>query len=299
MAWNSSGHIGATNFGTLDANSTDIFSDQRLRSAAPDVPWSTLSTLLKDPFQSLYHLVRMELGVILENQIYASPDMYNKSISDVSVDLDRDGATMSCLSTTTAILMVEWRDSVRLLNETDRVPVMPYLRSVPQLKSLGSAITGVFVSKFAMLSVAWTIFSVITGALAASHTDTSGINEDEARLKPQAQDLEGQQPPVEEWDISEACLSVAEDKRVLVETLMQRLSTIEKNSAAVSEMQLSFAEMQLSFTAMQLSLAEIQRSLVRMRRSLRKHGILEEIDGDIRIEGEHDVRGALHIWYSY
>ncbi|KAJ7655532.1 hypothetical protein B0H17DRAFT_1265528 [Mycena rosella] len=254
-----------------------------LRSAvrlAPGIPWSELNTLLKNTFQSLYHLVRMELGVILENQIYVSPDMYNKSISDDSEDLNRDDATRSRLSTTNATLMAEWRDTMRLFNETDRVPVMPYLRSVPQLKSLGSAITSVFVSTFAMLSGAWTIFSLISGALAASHTggcqihwlhadlnsaaDTSGINEDETRLKPQAQDLEGQQRPVEEWDISEAYLSVAEDKRVPVETLMQRLSTVEKNSVAMSEMQLSFAEMQLSLT-------ETQRLLVRMRRSLRKH----------------------------
>ncbi|KAJ7661856.1 hypothetical protein B0H17DRAFT_1258368 [Mycena rosella] len=264
IIWNSSS--GRLNGGIVGANNTGIFGSPSLRSEVPD-----------NIFQSLYHIVRMELGVILENQTYASPEMYNQSISGVFA-LSLSGANSSRLATTNATLMAEWRDSGRLFNETDRVPVMPYLRSVPRLKPLGSAITSVFVSTFAMLSVAWTIFSVIAGVLAMSHT---GINEDvnEARLKPQEQDLEGQQRPVEEWDGSEACLAVAEDKRVPLEALMQRLSTVENKSVqAVSEMQLPFAEMQLS-------LAEMQRSLVRMRRSLRKHGIPEEIDDDTQIEG--------------
>ncbi|KAJ7677537.1 hypothetical protein B0H17DRAFT_1139554 [Mycena rosella] len=239
-----------------------------LRSAAPDVPWSALNTLLQNTFQSLYHLVRMELGVILENQIYASPEMYNNSISDVSVPkyLDISAANTSRIATTNAILMADWRDTVRLFNETHPVPVIPYLRSVPRLKPLGSAITSVFVSTFAMLSVAWTIFSLIAGAVAASYSDKAVCEEDEATIHPgpyMLKDLEGQQQSMQAWDTSEASLFVSEDKRV---TLME--TGIQKNSAAMSEMQFSLAEMQLS--------------LARMRLSLRARGVLEEVDDDPR-----------------
>ncbi|KAJ7677539.1 hypothetical protein B0H17DRAFT_1139556 [Mycena rosella] len=280
IGWNSSGKGGG---GLLDVNNTDIFSGPL---CGPTRPECTLNT-----FQSLYHLVRMEFGVILENQIYASPDMYNKSISQgIAADSWTSAAINSRLSTTNATLMAEWRDSVRFFNETDRVPVMPYLRSVPRLKPLGSAITSVFVSTFAMLSVAWTIFSLIAGAVAASHADKPVCEEDETTIHPEPymrRDLEGQQRSMQEWDTSEARLFVSEDKRVtLMETMIQRLGTVEKNSVARSEMQ--------------LALAEIQLSLARMRLSLRTHGVLEEVDEGLRNinEVERERRGAVHILHS-
>ncbi|KAJ7635895.1 hypothetical protein B0H17DRAFT_1217201 [Mycena rosella] len=275
-------------FNLLDVNSTDIFGDQRLRSAAPDVPWADLNTLLQNAFQSLYHRVRMELGVILENQIYASPEMYNNSISDVYVGSfpmwKPTVANTSRLATANATLMAEWRDSVRRFNDTDRVPVMPYLRSVPRLKPLGSAITSVFVSTFAMLSVAWTIFSLIAGAVSASHADKAVCEENEATINPgpyMRKDSEGQQGPTEEWDGSEASLFAPEQKHVIPpQTLIERLTLIvEKNSAAMSEMQLSLA---------------------RMRLSLRARGILEEVDEDPRNTNEvaRELRCALFIGHS-
>ncbi|KAJ7619248.1 hypothetical protein B0H17DRAFT_1219711 [Mycena rosella] len=233
-----------------------------------------------------YHLVRMGLGVILENQIYASPDMYNKSISAVSPDLDRDVATISRLSTTNATLMAEWRDSMRLFNETDRVPVMPYLRSVPRLKPLGSAITNVFVSTFAMLSVAWAVFSLIAGALAGSHTTRQENKIASSSESYTGRELEHQKG-VNYMDERDA-KDVTETDRGGTLILLEHLRcTVEKNSIAISEMQRSSAKMQLS--------------LARMRLSLRARGILEEeVDEDDRNinEVEHEGRGALPILYS-
>jgi hypothetical protein len=42
---------------------------------------------------------------------------------------------------------------------------MSYIRTVPRLKPLGAAITSVFVSTFAMVSVLWQVFSFIAAAL--------------------------------------------------------------------------------------------------------------------------------------
>jgi hypothetical protein len=127
--------------------------------------------MFQDTFQSFYHILRMELGVIVQNQIYASPEMYNRSMSNVNTPGLVPGSSValvntSRLSTSDPQLVSMWKESVQMFNTTDRVPVMFYLRPVPRLKPLGSAITSVFVSTFAMLSTLWTIFSFIAGELA-------------------------------------------------------------------------------------------------------------------------------------
>ncbi|KAJ7682906.1 hypothetical protein B0H17DRAFT_51598 [Mycena rosella] len=169
-------------------NSTDIFSG--LPSTISDyfnnTPVSALNDVFQNTFQSLYHLARMELGVIVENQIYASPEMYNNSISPVYIPGFESStpvppsnylaANTSRISTSNATLMSEWIASVRSFNESDRVPVMLYPRSVPRLKPLGSAITSVFVSTFAMLSTLWTIFSMVAAALARSYAGKCASN---------------------------------------------------------------------------------------------------------------------------
>jgi hypothetical protein len=45
---------------------------------------------------------------------------------------------------------------------------MSYIRTVPRLKPLGAAITSVFVSTFAMVSVLWHVFSFIAAALSGN-----------------------------------------------------------------------------------------------------------------------------------
>ncbi|KAJ6522335.1 hypothetical protein DFH09DRAFT_1097223 [Mycena vulgaris] len=77
--------------------------------------------------------------------------------------------------------------TVRSFQDSDRFPLMLYIRPVPHLKPLGSAITSVFVSTFATLSVLWRIFSVVTEALAASEftcegSDFDGVSDYEANL---------------------------------------------------------------------------------------------------------------------
>jgi hypothetical protein len=159
-------------------NTTNIFSTSPIVDFWGDnVPGTEINTLFQNAFQSIYHLVRRDLGLILENQIYASPEMYNLSILNVHlprapapINPNFPAANRSRRSTSNATLMSEWRNSVCAFTEGDRVPIMPYLRPVPQLKTLGSAITSVFVSTFAMLSTLWTIFNLIAGAFARSRS---------------------------------------------------------------------------------------------------------------------------------
>jgi hypothetical protein len=129
------------------------------------VPLSGLDALWQNLVESFYHLVRMDLGVIIDNQIYNSPEMYNQTIIGVPSDLG-SAANSSRKSTSNATLMAEWQKKVDFLQNSDRVPVMEYLRPVSRMKPVGSAITSVFVSTFAMLSAMWTVFSLVAGALA-------------------------------------------------------------------------------------------------------------------------------------
>ncbi|KAJ7166227.1 hypothetical protein C8R46DRAFT_1035489 [Mycena filopes] len=125
-------------------------------------------------FQSRYHLARLELGIIVENQIFNSPVMFNESISTVPEILANTlGASDSRKSTSNTTLMNEWADTVRLFSTTDRVPLVSYLRPVPRLKPLGTSLTSVFVSTFAMVSVLWTVFSLVVGIIAARSENAS------------------------------------------------------------------------------------------------------------------------------
>ncbi|KAJ7323318.1 hypothetical protein DFH08DRAFT_350871 [Mycena albidolilacea] len=139
-------------------------------------------------FQAIYHLVRLDLGVILDNQIYNSPQMFNLNIMPVTVPARyySSFANTSRAATSDSTVMVQWRQRVAFYQNSDRVAIMEYLRPVPRLKPLGSAITSVFVSTFAMLSALWTIFSLGAGALArhtsparqrlSTRTDSEGKN---------------------------------------------------------------------------------------------------------------------------
>ncbi|KAK6980947.1 hypothetical protein R3P38DRAFT_2808725 [Favolaschia claudopus] len=121
-----------------------------------------MSTLVHNMFQILFHLVRFELGVLLPNQIFASPGMFNESILPVSLPPQFNQA----YTIPPAFGLHDWELMLNFFNQTDRVPVMEYSRTVPKLKPLGSAITSVFVATFAMLSTIWTIFSIVAGAVA-------------------------------------------------------------------------------------------------------------------------------------
>ncbi|KAK6981533.1 hypothetical protein R3P38DRAFT_3459979 [Favolaschia claudopus] len=131
-----------------------------------------VSTTIQNMFQMIFHYVRLQMGVVYPNLIYSSAEMYNHSILPVGLSpatlhlnsfalFNRSRAAMA-----NETYFAQMQEIVHLYNTTDRVPVMEYSRTVPKLKPLGSAITSVFVSTFAMLSTIWAVFSLIAGALA-------------------------------------------------------------------------------------------------------------------------------------
>ncbi|KAJ7890908.1 hypothetical protein B0H14DRAFT_3126500 [Mycena olivaceomarginata] len=138
--------------------------------------FAALNTLLHNLCQVLYHTIRLDLGISQPNQIFTSADMYNRSISTVYIpDEFFEGgeapyeATFANISrqdsfNLTTLWTAEQQDVVR-------VPVMSYMRTVPRLKPLGAAITSVFVSTFAMVSVLWHVFSFIAAALSGKKSD--------------------------------------------------------------------------------------------------------------------------------
>ncbi|KAJ6600251.1 hypothetical protein DFH09DRAFT_1070069 [Mycena vulgaris] len=147
---------------------------------------------------------------------------------------------------------------------------MLYLRLVPHLKPLGSAITSIFVSTFAMLSVLWTIIGLIAGVLAGSQLGGS------TRFTFNLAAVEGLgRPQVGHGGNSGASLFTREkgDKASL-RTLVERLSlTSEINNIRMVEMQLTLARVCLS---------------------LRKHGILSDVDEKNRWDVEVDLTDLQH-----
>ncbi|KAJ6526455.1 hypothetical protein B0H19DRAFT_1275804 [Mycena capillaripes] len=187
-------------------NTTDLFAgmDPTYRQGyVGSRDLSALDTPFQNLFQVLYHL------------IYSSPDMVNRSITAVAVPQDvfnDSGApfgpiTESTVNTMRAAtsnetLMAQWRDSVLAFNETDRVPVLEYLRPIPRRKPLGSAITSVFVSTFAMVSAVWTIFSIAARAFVRSPREASDSATSRERLN--ASFYEAKRS-LEEVEATEAC----------------------------------------------------------------------------------------------
>ncbi|KAF7343567.1 hypothetical protein MSAN_01977200 [Mycena sanguinolenta] len=140
----------------------------------PQIYWgnastSALSIAYENLFQTFYHLIRLDLGVIVDNQIYNSPQMFNRTIMPVDTGESDSWANTTRNSTSDATFMARWLEEAEFFQNNTRVPSLEYLRSVPRLKPMGSAITSVFVSTFAMLSVMWTVFSLVAGALARAH----------------------------------------------------------------------------------------------------------------------------------
>ncbi|KAJ7343290.1 hypothetical protein DFH08DRAFT_222221 [Mycena albidolilacea] len=254
-------------------NTTDIFGGLRddILAYFTDKPLAGLTNLFQNTFQALYHLVRLELGIHLENQIYSSPVMYNRSVSDVYLPLPGFGsdwfyaANDSRVSTSNASLMGEWADAARFFK--DSVPLLNYLRPVPRPKPLGSAVTSVFVSTFAMLSGLWTVFSLVAGALAGIYTDGRS---DDSKSEPSASSIRKVKDGtgiMEEWHGQDNFLSPQK----------------EKNSQALEYLNLAVEN--------SLAIAQIQLALSRTRLSLKKRGLLEEEDDQgIRLS-RHPIAG--------
>ncbi|KAJ7844871.1 hypothetical protein B0H14DRAFT_2584960 [Mycena olivaceomarginata] len=245
--------------GEEDQATTDIFGNlpDHMGDYFPNICLQGLTALLQNTFQSLYHLVRMELGVIMENQIYSSPVMFNHTISDVYLppvsvlgpSMDVYCANESRSSTTNATLMSEWENTVRLFNDSDNLPVINYFRIVPHLKSLGAAITSVFVLTFAMLSTLWTVFSLVAGALAPLHEGSHGPNHGGSEDKTAI---------MEEWDMSKDSL------------ILPKKNTNAPRSTFLQSLRRD----------VDTNMAQTQLSLAHIELLLKKHGLLEEKDVD-------------------
>ncbi|KAF7367722.1 hypothetical protein MSAN_00836000 [Mycena sanguinolenta] len=219
---------------------------------APNTPMADLSALLQNIFQSLYHIVRLDLGLVLDNQIYLFPEMYNRSILPVH---DPNPYLRPPLSK--GAFTETWLESMRIYTQIDRVPIFPYLRPVPRLKPRASALTSVFVSTFAMLSVLWTIFNVIAGAMVPSSTgdaNTPGeqVTEPSESSSHVGRDLENQTLSVELEELNSSKASVNELDPVPKELLLAMLERLNANSD------------------------RMERSLQRVILSLERHGILED-----------------------
>ncbi|KAJ6560508.1 hypothetical protein DFH09DRAFT_1364719 [Mycena vulgaris] len=269
-------------------NTTDILTQlpDGMKSYFPDTATvSVLDTLFRNIFQSYYSVIRLEVGVIHGNQIYASPHMYNDSISNVYAPIpyipsyDYHHANYSRLLTSDTSVMSDWQETVRIFQDSDRVPVMSYLRPVPRLKPLGSAITSVFVSTFSMLSVLWTVFSVVAATIAGSHADQADRPTDVDNFEsecPMESDLEEcKDTTMAEWDASQASLFVLpKERKVARQTSLERLNLTVKNNSI----------------RMNTAMAEIQFCLSRVVLSLKRHGIMEDGEETKRIEVESKLR---------
>ncbi|KAJ7207559.1 hypothetical protein GGX14DRAFT_635518 [Mycena pura] len=219
-------------------------------------------------FQALYHLVRLDLGVILENQIYNSPEIYNHTIQsyDLRADMYGDYNHPSIWGdpglrglTSNATFMAAWQKQVDFFKTSDRVPVLQYLRSTPRIKPLGSAITSVFVSTFAMLSALWTIFSIVAGALAGIHNVNT--RQDEHMPSPELQCMLNKL----EHSTGRTTTKVI-DSNLALRTSHGGSSCLEKMAMKNMTMDMAFAH----------HAAHMERSLARINFVLKKYGLTHE-----------------------
>ncbi|KAK6984862.1 hypothetical protein R3P38DRAFT_340512 [Favolaschia claudopus] len=203
----------------------------------------TMSSIVQNIYQTLFHTLRLELGFIVSNQIFAAPQVLNLSIAPVStpsaftIPFSFDTSTNARASTTNQTVLTQWKDMVHYFNTTDRVPVMEYSRTVPRLKPLGSAITSVFVATFAMLSSIWTIFSLVAGTLAKVFSDRKSVAPDHEKQG--------------EFSEGEACV----DESLLLETDQElRLKNLEDEFA--SHLENEFASLKEKLHQIELTLRQ-------------------------------------------
>ncbi|KAJ7174841.1 hypothetical protein C8R46DRAFT_1252954 [Mycena filopes] len=223
------GHFSLFSMGPGEVPTTLIFGRDEPSRELPS--WEQSLEVLSQPgindvfqnlFQSLYHLARLELGIIMENQIFNSPAMFNKSISALYIpNLGPkfrglpSFANQSRTSTSNATLMKQWADTVHFFNTTTRVPVITYLRPVQHLKPLGSAVTSVFVSTFAMVSVLWTIFSIGAGIVAAR--SENGKEDDQILTEDLGQTVRGNSSAITQIELSLVRMRLALEKHGVLE----------------------------------------------------------------------------------
>ncbi|KAJ7799635.1 hypothetical protein B0H14DRAFT_2616904 [Mycena olivaceomarginata] len=183
----------------------------------------------------------------------------------------RVGGNFSRGLASNATLMGQWQKQVEFFNTSGRVPVMQYIRSIPRMKPLGSAITGVFVSTFAMLSALWKTFSRGAGALARPR------NAPELRKGVDTlPELENGKTSVDQFDAG------------LVTSV--NCDTESHSDTSLERMNLNIERMNNNNLQTNIALAHLRLSLARMRFSLRKHGLLQDEDKEDEVEIEADLR---------
>ncbi|KAF7326978.1 hypothetical protein MSAN_02493500 [Mycena sanguinolenta] len=219
---------------------------------------SDLDTVYENLLQAVYHLVRVDLGVFMDNQIYTSPEMFNHTIMPLNMGNYFTSANMARNWTSNATMMAQWQQDVEFFHNNNRVPLLEYLRSVPHLKPLGSAVTSVFVSTFAMLSVMWTVFSLVAGALARKYSGTNDTLGKKHMLEQSRTWDKSLESGTEELDGSEVILLGDQMELDSVERLRHR---IDRNEA----------HMRNDFEAMRAALG-------RLAVVLKKRGLVKDED---------------------
>ncbi|KAJ6484871.1 hypothetical protein C8R45DRAFT_931309 [Mycena sanguinolenta] len=161
--------------------------------------------------------------------------------------------------------MAQWQADVEFFQNNTRVPRLEYFRTVPRLKPLGSAVTSVFVSTFAMLSVIWTVFSLVAGALARFHSvrfldliqvieAPNGDLEDKNTLG------QFRKEAIEMQELEESQVSLLGEKRE-PDAVKRWRERIDKEGV------------------------QMRAALVRMSAALKKHGIMEDENWeDMRVD---------------
>ncbi|KAJ7166264.1 hypothetical protein C8R46DRAFT_1276200, partial [Mycena filopes] len=124
-------------------------------------------------------------------------------------------ANKSRTLTSNMTLMKQWAETVHSFNTTTRVPVITYLRPVQHLKPLGSAVTSVFVSTFAMVSVLWTIFSIGAGIVAGRSENAK--EDDQSLTEDLGQTVRGNSSAITQIELSLVRMRLALKKHGLLE----------------------------------------------------------------------------------
>ncbi|KAJ6457990.1 hypothetical protein C8R45DRAFT_562126 [Mycena sanguinolenta] len=163
--------------------------------------------------------------------------MYNRSIVLLNPGAGLAGTPFGTIAPSAAVsynallsndtVMQEWRDSIQVFNETDRVPVLEYLRPIPRRKSLGSALTSVFSATFAMVATVWTIFSMVARALARASRHHEDAGWKASKDRPSFA-LEESKWGLNELGYSEgASLNTANEERVS-DDVWERIAVLER-----------------------------------------------------------------------
>ncbi|KAJ7800633.1 hypothetical protein B0H14DRAFT_3885482, partial [Mycena olivaceomarginata] len=249
---------------------------EQLAGDLPNVTESVFNNLFQNIFQAIYHFVRLDLGIVVDNQIYSSPQMFNLSIMLANNQPSSYYPSTRDLraATSNSTLMAQWRQRVAFYQNSDRVPIMDYLRPVPRLKPLASAITSVFVSTFAMLSVLWTIFSLGAGALArrtGQFLPICFITSHKICKAPQSERLSSTDGDLEGIGSKEDCGW---------DTSTSSSFTLPKEGRAPC---------QIPLQNLQNDVRELRRTLHGMQRLLEKQGLVVDTDGP---DLDKDVHGS-------